>query len=53
MSRMFGMGADNVLSFHLITADLSEVWTSAEGTKIKKEDGSVNMLVNLNRQIKM
>lgn len=42
MSRMFGMGVDNVLRFHLVTADLSEVWTSAEGTKIQKEDGSVN-----------
>lgn len=43
LSRMFGLGVDNVLRFHLVTADLSEVWTSADGITIKKEDGTVGL----------
>ena len=44
MSRMFGLGVDNTLSFHLVTADLSEVWASAAGTKINKIDGEVSSI---------
>jgi len=44
LSRSYGLGVDNVLEFHLITADLSEVWTSANGTKIIAENGTVSLL---------
>ncbi|XP_067934819.1 uncharacterized protein [Watersipora subatra] len=40
MSRMFGLGVDNVISFHLISSDLSEVWASEKGVRTKSIDGS-------------
>lgn len=42
LSRSYGMGVDNVLTFHLVTADLREVWASALGTKVKMANGTVS-----------